>query len=66
MKWNAKTRRRLHLIATLIWLIPGAVAAWFLKDSVPFVVLMSWYAIVVSHLAGWAAETPVEVEQEVP
>ena len=61
---TAQTRRRLHLAATFVWLGPGAAAAWWLQESVPFVVLMSWYAIVVSHLAGWAAETPVELEDD--
>lgn len=59
---TARTRRRIHLALTLGWLGPGALAAWLLRSSVPFVVFLSWYAIVVSHLAGWAAETPVEIE----
>lgn len=59
---NARVRRRIHFALTLVWLGPGALAAWWLRDSVPFVVALSWYAIVVSHLAGWAAETPVELE----
>lgn len=60
---TAHTRRRIHLGLTLAWLGPGALAAWLLRNSVPFVVLMSWYAIVVSHVAAWAAETPVEIEE---
>lgn len=61
---TAHARRRIHIGLTVVWLIPGAAAAWMLRDSLPFVVGMSWYAIVVSHVAGWAAETPVEVENE--
>lgn len=47
---------------TVVWLLPGAVIAFWLRHSIPWVTFMSWYAIVVSHVAGWAAETPVEVE----
>ena len=47
--------RRTHFWATLIWIGPGAAASWLLKDSVPWVVMMSWYAIVVSHATGWTA-----------
>lgn len=39
----------------MIWLGPGAVASWLLKDSVPWVSFMSWYAIVVTHATGWTA-----------
>lgn len=59
---KARHRRRVHLALTLLWLRSGAAASWLLRDSVPWVVGMSWYAIVVSHLAAWSAETPVEQE----
>ena len=35
-----------------------------LRDALWFVGFMSLYAIWVTHLAGWAAETPVEPEGE--
>lgn len=60
---TAHSRRRLHMLFTIVWAGPGALAAYLLKDSIPFVAFMSWYAIVVSHLAGWSAETPVELEE---
>jgi hypothetical protein len=49
------TWRRAHLALTLIWLTLGVPSILWWKDSVPYVVLMSWYAIVASHLAGWQA-----------
>ena len=33
-----------------------------LRDALWFVGFMSLYAIWVTHIAGWAAETPVEAE----
>jgi hypothetical protein len=54
--------RKLNAILTLVWLGPGLVVSWLLKDSVPWVVGMSWYAIVVSHLAAWRADVPTEDE----
>ena len=35
-----------------------------LRDALWFVGFMSLYAIWVTHIAGWAAETPVEPESE--
>jgi hypothetical protein len=61
---TARTRRRLHLCVFSIWLGPGAVACYYLKSSLPWVVFMSWYAIVATHLAAFSAETPVETEDE--
>jgi hypothetical protein len=45
-----------------LWVIPGVPVSWFLKSSVPWVVFMSWYAIVATHVAGWSAESPAEIE----
>lgn len=50
--------RRLNFWLTILWLGPGALASWKLQDSVPWVVMMSWYAIVVSHTAAWRADVP--------
>lgn len=49
------SQRQIHLLGFFIWLGPGAVASWFLKDSVPWVNFMSWYAIVITHATGYAA-----------
>jgi hypothetical protein len=50
--------RRFNRAMFWLWLGPGLVASWFLRESVPWVVGMSWWAIVVSHLAGWRADEP--------
>ena len=46
----------------LIWLGPGAVISWFARNSVPWVVFMSWWAAAYAPLSAYAAETPVEEE----
>lgn len=58
----AKTRRRFHMFWFLIWLGPGAVISWFARNSVPWVVFMSWWAAAYAPLSAYAAETPVEEE----
>lgn len=47
-------------LLVLAWLGPGAVISYVLRDSVPWVVGMSWYAIVASHMAAWRADVPIE------
>jgi hypothetical protein len=59
---SAKRRRVLHYWATIVWLTVGLVAWVILRDALWFVGFMSLYAIWVTHIAGWAAETPVEAE----
>ena len=54
-KTSAQQRRVIHYWATVLWLTVGLVA---------FVGFMSLYAIWITHLAGWAAETPVESEAD--
>lgn len=59
---NAKQRRVIHYWLTIVWLTLG-LATWIvLRNALWFVGLMSLYAIWITHLAGWAAETPVESE----
>jgi len=62
-KTIARQRRTLHYWLTIIWLTAGTVIWLILSDVLWFVGFMSLYAIWISHLAGWAAETPVETEQ---
>jgi len=62
---SAKTRRMLHYWATALWLTAGTVIWIVLRDVLWFVGFMSLYAIWITHLAGWAAETPVEEEAPV-
>ena len=62
---NAKQRRVLHYWLTIVWFTVG-LALWIvLRERLWFVGFMSLYAIWITHLAGWAAETPVEHEDEV-
>lgn len=61
---TARQRRVLHYWFTIFWFTVG-LATWIvLRDALWFVGFMSLYAIWVTHLAGWAAETPVESENE--
>ena len=59
---NAKQRRVIHYWLTIGWLTIGLGTWIVLRDALWFVGFMSLYAIWITHLAGWAAETPVEHE----
>ena len=61
---TARRRRILHYWLTILWVTAGTVVWIVLRDALWFVGFMSLYAIWVTHLAGWAAETPVEPEGE--
>jgi len=61
---SAKQRRQIHYWLTMMWLTIGLVAWIILRDALWFVGFMSLYAIWISHLTGWAAETPVEPEED--
>ena len=61
---SAQTRRTLHYWMTILWVTVGLVVWIILRNVLWFVGFMSLYAIWVTHLAGWAAETPVEAEEE--
>jgi hypothetical protein len=63
---TAKQRRAVHFWLTTFWLTAGTVIWLYLRSALWFVGLMSLYAIWVTHLAGWSAETPAEVEDEPP
>ncbi len=54
--------RRINKWLTFIWMGPGLIVSFMLMDSVPWVVGMSWYAIVVSHLAAWRADEPTNMD----
>ena len=61
---NARQRRVIHYWFTLVWFT--RLGLWIvLRDELWFVGFMSLYAIWFTHLAGWAAETPVEPEPDV-
>jgi len=59
---SAKQRRIIHYWLTVGWLTIGSVVWLILRNALWFVGFMSLYAIWITHLAGWAAETPVEPE----
>lgn len=61
-KSTAKTRREFHFWSLILWIIPGTIIWLLLANMLWFVGFMSLYAIWISHLTGWAAETPVENE----
>jgi hypothetical protein len=61
---NARQRRILHYWLTIVWFTVGFVLWIALRHDLWFVGFMSLYAIWITHLAGWAAETPVEPEDE--
>ncbi len=60
---DARHRRTVHYWLTILWVTVGSVVWFILRDVLWFVGFMSLYAIWISHLAGWAAETPVEEEE---
>lgn len=59
---SSATGRRIHFWLLVIWVFVGLPVSWVLKQSVPWVVFLSVYAIVATHAAGWSAERPSEVE----
>ena len=63
-KTSAKQRRVIDYWATVLWFTVGLVVWVILRNALWFVGFMSLYAIWVTHLAGWAAETPVESEED--
>jgi hypothetical protein len=60
---NARQRRVVHYWLTILWFTVGLALWIWLRDALWFVGFMSLYAIWITHLAGWAAETPVEPEE---
>ncbi|HET7745014.1 MAG TPA: hypothetical protein VFK76_09770 [Gaiellaceae bacterium] len=61
---SASQRRVLHYWLTILWFTAGLVLWIVLRHALWFVGFMSLYAIWITHLAGWAAETPVEEEDD--
>ena len=61
---SARQRRIAHYWLTIFWLTIGLSLWIVLRHALWFVGFMSLYAIWITHLAGWAAETPVEEEDE--
>jgi hypothetical protein len=61
---TARKRRMIHYWLTMFWLTVGLALWLVLRQALWFVGFMSLYAIWFTHIAGWAAETPVEEEDD--
>ena len=44
-----------HLYLTALWIILIIPSAWFWKDSVPYLVAISVYAVITGHISSWQA-----------
>jgi hypothetical protein len=53
--------RRIHLALMALWVFPGLPVSYLLRESVPWLVFLSVYAIIVGHWSGFSAERPSEV-----
>lgn len=61
---SPKAGRRVHLILLFLWVVPGIPVSLYLRNSIPWLVFLSVYAIIVGHWSGWSAERPSEVVSE--
>lgn len=63
MSVGQKTRRRIHYGLTVFFALQIPIALMTeLKDSVPYLVTLSLWALVASHWAAAEADTPEEEE----
>lgn len=56
--------RRIHLALMIVWIVVGLPVSYVLRQSVPWLVFLSVYAIIVGHWSGWSAERPSEIAEE--
>ncbi len=62
---TAQQRRQwIHYPMLFFWLVPGGVASILWRESLIWIVFMSWFAIVYTVVAAVSGETPAEVEGE--
>lgn len=61
---SARIRRRVHAAVAFGWLTLGAALSLLLAHSLAWIVFMSWFACVYAAVSAWAAETPVESEDD--
>lgn len=59
---SSRTGRRIHLVLLVVWTLVGIPVSYLLRSSVPWLVFLSVYAIIVGHASGWSAERPTEIE----
>jgi hypothetical protein len=61
---SPKLGRRVHLTFLFIWIFIGLPVSFILRESVPWLVFLSVYAIIVGHWSGWSAERPTEIADD--
>ncbi len=61
---SSQTGRRFHFWLLVVWVVVGLPVSFVLRQSVPWVVFLSVYAIIATHWAGWSAERPNAVEKD--
>lgn len=62
---SAKFLRKFHGWSFVIWFIAAFPICIFLNQSIPFLVWISVYAIVVSHLEGWQTAVDQSLDEEI-
>jgi hypothetical protein len=50
--------RRFNFWAMVFWIVPGIPVSFYLRSSLPWIVFLSVYAIIATHMAGWRADVP--------
>lgn len=62
-RWRAINKHgRIHLSLTIAWLLATPFVVLLLRESVPFLVFISVYAVVIGHWSAYEAATPNEGE----
>lgn len=46
---------KFNIVATIVWLVLLGPTILYWRDSIAYVVFMSWYAIFVGHISAWLA-----------
>lgn len=55
---------KIHFVLLLVWLGPGMVVSFMMRESVPWLVSLSVYAIVAAHWSGLEAAEPDEPTEQ--
>lgn len=60
-------QRRVHGVCTIVWFFLAIPICIFLANSVPVVVWLSTYAIVIGHFSSWqAARSEIKADDDLP
>lgn len=51
------------MVMLALWIVVGLPVSYLLRQSVPWLVFLSVYAIIVGHWSGWSAERPTEIAE---